>query len=195
MPSKQTYTNRFSLLKYALILLFAGTQVAGGRVQAQEATITLSFQQTDSTKTLVAIVKSDSGLVAGPEVHLYVKRLFGLLPVGKVVAADENGEAAIEFPTDLPGDKDGMIDLIAKIEGDEKYGDAETEGRVKWGAFPKIENDHWSSRSLSASREKAPMTLVVVSIAIIVVIWSTIFYLMYQLVRIKKAGKIKVSTT
>lgn len=186
---------RVTLFKYVLIVLLAGAQIAGSRLEAQEATITLSYQQTDSTKTLVAIVKSDSGLVAGPEVHLYVKRLFGLLPVGKVVAADENGEAAIEFPTDLPGDKDGMIDLIAKIEGDEKYGDAVAEGRVKWGAFPKIENDHWSSRSLSASREKAPMTLVVVSIAIIVVIWSTIFYLMYQLVRIKRAGKTKVSTT
>lgn len=193
MASKHTYTSKLSILKYALILLFAGVQAAGGGLQAQEATITLSYQQTDSTKTLVAIVKSDSGLVAGPEVHLYVKRLFGLLPVGKVVAADENGEAAIVFPTDLPGDKDGMIDLIAKIEGDEKYGDVVQEGRVKWGAFPKLEGDHWSSRSLSASREKAPMILVVVSISIIVVIWSTIFYLMYQLVRIKKAGKAKVS--
>ena len=170
------------------LLLFAGP-VASAQ-DTKTATITLTFNKTDSTKTVVAHVTSDSGAVAGPEVHLYVQRMYSLLPVGKVIATDENGDATIEFPFDLPGDPNKMITVIAKIEGDEKYGNAETTATVKWGADLKG-TDPWNNRSLSASREKAPMLLVVASNLIIVIIWGTIVYLVFQLFRIKRSAKPK----
>lgn len=173
------------------ILLFA-MLVLAQHVLAQEtktATIQLTFLQTDSTKICKATVLSaDSSLpVKEKEIHLYVKRMYGILPVGKVVATDESGEAAIDFPMDLPGDQNNMIAVIARIEKDETYGDVETTSTVKWGV-PKTESYHSGSRSLSASREHAPMFLVIASSLIILVIWGTIFYVVFQLVRIKKSG-------
>lgn len=186
--------NRMNILhmkKYCVhALATALLLIAYSGISAQEktATITLAFNSTDSTKTCVAHVTSDSGAVAGTEIHLYVQRMYSLLAVGKVIATDENGDAAIDFPVDLPGDQNKNITVIAKIEGDDNYGNAETTATVKWGAEPK-EKDLWNKRSLSASREKAPMLLVVASNLIIIVIWGTILYLITQLFRIKKSGK------
>jgi hypothetical protein len=167
-------------------------------VLAQEtktANIALSFSQTDTTKTCTATVTSNGLAVAGPEVHLYVKRMYSLLPIGKVAAADSQGVVKFNFPMDLPGDKNGMLTVIAKIEKDDNYGNAETQAEVKWGVSPTNESYNWNDRSLSASREKAPMLLVIASVVIIVIIWGTIFYIIFQLFRIKKAARIVKAAT
>jgi len=162
--------------------LFAGDE--------KPATIKLSFAQTDSTKTCSAKVTSDNNPVKGTEIHFYVKRMFSLLPIGKTKETDENGMASVDFPMDLPGDKSGNIIALAKIEEDDTYGTVETQAEIKWGVLPNTENDHWGNRSLSASREKAPMYLIVVSNIIIAVIWGTIFYIIYQIFRIRKESKL-----
>lgn len=189
MRSNRKNSGKERHLTSLLWLLFLGMPFKLPAQDEKTAVIRLIFSQTDSSKTCTALVTSDSLPVAGTEIHLYAKRYYSLLPVGKVTATDEKGEAAIEFPTDLPGDKNGMIDLIAKIEGDEKYGDAETQSSVKWGGIPHVESYNWGDRSLAASREKAPMFLVVVSNLIIVLIWGTLVYLVYLLYRIKKSGR------
>jgi hypothetical protein len=115
--------------------------------------------------------------------------MYSLLPVGKTVATDSTGVARIDFPKDLPGDKNGMLTVIAKIESDEHYGSVETESEVKWGVPLNNETFPWNERSLSASREKAPTFLVIASISIILVIWGTICYIIFQLFRIKRSVK------
>jgi hypothetical protein len=60
---------------------------------------------------------------------------------------------------------------------------------VKWGVKSKSESYNWSNRSLSASRERAPMILVVASTLIIMFIWGTIFYVVSQLFKIKKSAR------
>ncbi len=178
-------------IQYLLMLLFLQCSFLVGFAQEEKvATMQMAFGEVDSVKTCTVTVKSDSTPVVGTEVHLYVKSLYALLELGKAVATDENGEAAIEFPSDLPGNGEGIITVIAKIEKDETYGDVETQSNVKWGAAPKKEGTLWNSRSLSASREKAPMILVVASTGIIVLIWGTIFYVIFQLFKIKKSAKL-----
>ncbi|HLG34104.1 MAG TPA: hypothetical protein VI757_04430 [Bacteroidia bacterium] len=156
----------------------------------KEAVITLSFTQTDTTKTCMATVTSDTSTVKEKEVHFYVQRMFGLLPIGKAEETDENGMVSVDFPMDLPGDKNGNIIVIAKIEDDDTYGNVETKKEIKWGIIHAGEKDRWDERSLSASREKAPLYLLLVSNLIIVVIWGTIFYVIYQIFRIKKVSNL-----
>lgn len=158
--------------------------------EKRTATIKLDFTKTDTSKTCTATVMSDSSLpVKEKEVHLYVKGLYSLLEIGKPVTTDENGVAAFKFPTNLPSSNNGMLSLIAKIEKDETYGTVETQTDVNWGAAIKDESV-WGDRSLSASREKAPMFLVVASTLIIFFIWGTIVYVVFQLLRIKKSAKV-----
>jgi hypothetical protein len=183
------YRSQFNI---AALIFFLVIQLCAYDLFAQAeklATIKLDFIKTDSTKTCQATVTSDGKPVAGTDIHLYVKRMYSLLPIGKAVTTDSTGVASIDFPKDLPGDKNNMLTVIAKIESDEHYGNVETESEVKWGVPLNNETYPWSSRSLSASREKAPMFLVVASILIILVIWGTICYVIFQLFRIKRTVK------
>lgn len=179
-------------LKGISFLLFLLLQLTAINMYAQEqkqATIKLSFLKTDTTKICKATVFSDTLPVKGADVQLYVKRMYGLLTIGKAVTTDENGVAEIKFPMDLPGDANNMIVVIAKIERNEIYGNAETQSAVKWGAVSFSETYNWSNRSLSASREKAPMLLIIASVSIILGIWGTILYLVFQLFRIRQSGR------
>lgn len=179
--------NRTAFMLFLILQLF----VQNASAQSEKvATLKLDFIKSDSTKTCKATLISDSLPVKGVEVHLYAKRLYTLLPVDKVVATDENGEAGFNFPMDLPGDKNNTITVIAKVEKNETYGNVETQAEVKWGVVSKSQSYNWSNRSLSASREKAPMFLVVASTLIIIVIWGTILFIIFQLVRIKKSVRV-----
>lgn len=192
MPGKKIHKLFLLQMNVATFILFLILQLPTQHLFAQDqkvATIKLDFIRTDSTKVCRATVMSDNKPVAGPEIHLYVKRLFALLPVGKVVATDENGIADIDFPMDLPGDKNGILGIVARIEKDENYGSAETQAEINWGSSPRKEISDWNNRSLAASREKAPMFLVIASSLAIVIIWGTLLYIIFQLPRIKRSGK------
>jgi hypothetical protein len=155
----------------------------------KQAVIKLSFDQNDSTRICKAIVTSEGKPVKETEVHFYVQRMYSLLPIGKAIKTDSAGEAIANYPLDLPGDKNGKIIVVAKIEDDDNFGNVEERSEIKWGVVPSNENDSWSDRSLSASRDKAPMLLIFVSNLIIAIIWGTIIYIIFQIFRIRKESQ------
>ena len=179
-------------------ILFIALLLSVYNVTAQvkrTATIKLDFTKTDTTKTCKATVLSDSSLpVKEKEVHLFVKGLFSELEVTKAITTDENGVAEFNFPINLPSANNGILTLIARIDKDETFGTVEAQSDVKWGAELKNDEAEWGNRSLSASREKAPMFLVIASTLIICFIWGTIFYVIFQLSKIKKSGKMFTKT-
>jgi len=179
-------------------ILFIALLLCVYNASAQEqrtATIKLDFTKTDSTKTCRATVLSDSSLpLKEKEVHLFVKALYSEFEVVKAVSTDENGVAEFNFPINLPSSNNGMLTLIARIDKDEIFGTVEAQSDVKWGAELKKGEGEWGHRSLSASREKAPMFLVIASTLIICIIWGTIFYVIFQLPKIKKSGKMFAKT-
>jgi hypothetical protein len=154
----------------------------------RDAIITLSFSQTDTTYTAKATVMADTVPVAEKEVLFYVKRFYSLLPIGSGVETDENGEAIAEFPLDLHSGNDGIITVIARIEDDDEFGTLETQKDAKWGVYHRHEKELWGHRSLSAARDKAPTYLIIVSNAIIAIIWGTLVYVIFQIFRIKRAS-------
>lgn len=181
--------SQFTIVTFSMLIVF---QLSAVKIFAQDekkATIQLSFDQKDSTNICKALVTSENKPVKGVEVHFYVKRMFSSLPIGGAVETNDNGEAIKNFPLDLPGDKNGNIVAIAKIEDNETYGSLQSQAEVKWG-IQKEEKETWGNRSLSASRENAPMYLIVVSNLIIAVIWGTIIYIIFQVFRIKKESKL-----
>lgn len=174
-------------LRLTLLIILLFTM---GRVFAEEgktAEMKLSFKAGDSLKTCTALVVSQGKPVANVVVKFFAKRMFSLLPLGGEVTTGEDGIASIDFPKDLPGDEQKNIMVIAKIEDDEVYGSVETQATVNWGVNI-VREDHWKNRSLSASREKAPMLLIVVSNIIIAVIWGVILYIIIQVFRIRKSS-------
>lgn len=185
---KHSRSFSISALMVPLVLLMSVFKLSASEEKSAE--IKLTFTQTDTTKLCKAIVTAEGTKVKGTEVHFYIKSLYGLLPIGDAVETDSTGEAVTEYPKDLPGDKNGNYVAVAKIEDDDNYGNAEAQGEVKWGVGQAKEQEKWGDRSLSASRERAPFYLIIVSNLIIAVIWGTICYVIYQVFRIKKESRL-----
>ena len=176
------------LYKY-LITLSAGLLFASVIAFAQEkvADMSLSFDTVDSVRTCKVTIKSEGAPVADVSVRVAVKRLYTYMPMGKDITTDENGEATIEFPYDLPGDDAGVLHVLAKVEDDENYGSFEAKADVNWGT-PKAKISK-AERSLAGSRGNAPVYFIVASVLIISGIWGTLVYVVLQVFKIRKISK------
>ena len=130
-------------LKIITGVLVAGPMVFFQNLHAQDSTeaakaaIVLSFSVEDSVKQVKAKVtrtNADGQTIpaAVVEIYVYVKKSFGLLPLGDPQTTDENGEVSFEFPGDLPGDATGTVTVVAKFEEHEELGSMETSATVKW---------------------------------------------------------------
>lgn len=156
--------------------------------------IHLSFSENDSAKKITALaagINDDSSEkpATDVELHFYVQRNFGLLPLtSDIVSTNETGAVTVDFPNDLPGDSSGNILIIAKVEDNEEYGNAEVHKTINWGKplTPSLFNDE---RALWASGANAPLVLIVVVNAMIAGVWSIIIYIGYQFYKINKSGK------
>ncbi|MFA6261471.1 MAG: NrfD/PsrC family molybdoenzyme membrane anchor subunit [Bacteroidia bacterium] len=156
-----------------------------GMLHAQEYTVSLTLGKEDTVKVCQALVTAD-GLPAEEQgVKFYVKRFFGLLPLGPAVYTDENGIAKTNFLLNLPGDSAGNLNVVASLEDDEEVLD---EATAPWGFInkPQIVNDQ---KALWASRTNVPTYFIIVSNLIIVAIWIGMFYVMYLLFyKIRQSG-------
>lgn len=175
--------------------LIVGSIVAAFSVihlNAQEkvAKIEFAFVKNDSLNVCNLLVTSEGKPAPDVSVKVYVKRLFGLLPIGDDVTTDENGAASVEFPRDLPGDEKNNLEVVAKIEDDDNFGTVESKSTINWGVPKKLVGDI-HERSLSASRSHAPIYFIVASNLIIFGIWGTLLYVVLQVFKIKKLGKEK----
>lgn len=131
------------------------------------------------------------------ELKIGVSRLGGDIKIGEEESyiTDSLGKAEGEFKIDsLPAvDKKGNIMLIAKIEDNERYGNLSVEKTVPWGVYF-LRKDNFNQRSLWGTRDKTPVWLLFMAYSIMATVWGVIFYLVFQLIKIRKIGKSKVAT-
>lgn len=115
-------------------------------------------------------------------VGIFVKRLFLPLKVGEGTT-DENGEASVEFPANLPGDAKGNLTLIAKLDENETYGNLEASVVQQWGTSVsnKIEDQ---PRALWSSNP--PMWMLITFIILMVAVWGHYIVIIYELFRLRK---------
>jgi len=120
-----------------------------------------------------------------------IKRMGGDLTIGDEAnyTTDSSGTVTAEFKRDsIPGDANGNIVLIAKVEDNDNYGNLSVEKTAKWGA-PLTYHSTLYERSLFATRDKAPIWLLFMAYFIIGIVWGTLIYLVFQIFKIKKLGK------
>jgi hypothetical protein len=170
-------------------LLVVSNIFAQDSSESQSAKIVISIFEKDSSRQVIAHLTSADTAVKGIDIHFYIKKSFGLLPIeGDNTTTDENGEATVDFPADIPGDVSGNLTVIARVEEDENLGSIEAAKKVKWGVPMKTEQPI-KIRALWSSGNNAPWALVIVVTALVAGVWSVIVYIFYQLVIIKRAGK------
>lgn len=163
-------------------------------IEISEADFVMSLAEEDSVRQVSVTLQAPDAEgnmtpVAETEVYLYAQRLFGLLPLSSdPETTDENGEVTVEFPTDLPGDTEGNLIIVARVEEHELFGNLEFRRKINWGV-PLVINTERDNRKLWSSRANAPLYLIILVNTMLIGIWGVILYIVYQVFQIRKLGQ------
>ena len=125
------------------------------------------------------------------EMKIGVLRLGGILSAGdeETYTTDSTGTATSEFKKDsLPGNQQGDLILVAKIEDNDELGNLIIEKKVPWGVVTKQDNNFFNQRTLWSTRFKTPLWLLFMAYSIVIGVWGTIIFLVFQIVKIKRLG-------
>jgi hypothetical protein len=183
-------------LRISLILAF---QVLAFSIYAQEETqesslrgavIDMTLAEVDSIKTVtVKVHTSENGKetpVAGETVTVFVPRMFSNLIIGELTLDDE-GTASIEFPSDIPGGKDGNLTIVAAFIDNPTYGNAEKREVIHWG----IPTDYLPSSHRALWTTRAPRWMIYTLSVLLAGVWGHYFFALISLIRIRMDAKRK----
>ena len=175
-----------------LIARFDGTDGLSGKekdIAVKDLNLELDLVEIDSVKTvLVKAFTIDSLNVKTPleeaDIVISVKGMLSNMPIEE--GTIENGEFEFEFPTNIQGDVNGEVTVVAFIDDNDDFGTLIQEKSVTWGVheIEKIvveKNTLWS--------EAAPLWMYIVLTILLVGVWANYMYAIYNLTKIKKEGK------
>lgn len=158
-------------------------------VTVKDLFLELDLDEIDSVKTVfIKAFTIDSLGTKTPleesDIIFAVKGMLSNMPIHEGYISD--GKYNFEFPTDIPGDKDGNLTVIALIEDSDDFATVIQEKSVTWGVNQheiktKVKNTLWS--------EAAPLWMYVVLTILLVGVWANYFYTIVNLFKIKKEGK------
>jgi hypothetical protein len=151
----------------------------------------MELTEIDSIKTILLSAENvNNGRmvpVSGEKLMVYVPRMFSSLPISEATL-DESGKASVEFPADLPGDKDGNITIIARFEEHPEFGNVEKQTTLKWGV-PAASSTHSSHRALWT--KTAPKWMTYTLSILLLGVWGHYLFALISLIRIRMDAKRK----
>lgn len=169
--------------------VFAGNkhmESADGEVSIKRARLEITPVKADTTLTAkVRLVDLGTGKeVPLPEtaVGVFVDRSFKPLKIGEGTT-DENGEATVEVPKNLPANAKGNITLMAKIDENETYGNLEASVEQKWGV-PVSDKIKELPRALWSAHP--PIWMMITFIILMSTVWGHYLVIVVQLFRLRK---------
>ena len=155
--------------------------------------VTLAMKYDDQQKKIVVdasekLKDGADGRAAGIEVVLTAKRYFGNLQIGEIRTTNSSGQATFEFPADLPGNKDGFVDLTAKVNDPKNL----MKSTPAPGSFaigvPSNRPGLTETRAMWSTRDLAPYWIVLLYTISVIVVWAFIFYIIVSIRKIKRVG-------
>jgi hypothetical protein len=155
-------------------------------VSVKRATLEITPVKEDSLLTVkVKLIDLSTGTeTAVPETDLgvFVKRMFSALKLGEG-KTDEAGEASIEIPNKLPGDAQGNITLLAKIDENEVYGNLEAAVTQPWGT-PVSDELKALPRALWGTLP--PLWMPITFLILMTAVWGHYIVIIFELFRLRK---------
>ncbi len=165
-------------------------------LEITKAKIEIDTSTTDGTRTIKVNVKyldnKDWVPAKDVEMKIGVVRSTGILSAGdkESYTTDSSGTTSVDLNKDsLAGDLQGNYVLVAKVEDNEHYGNLLIEKTVPWGVARKAEKNFFDQRTLWSTRFRTPPWLLFMAYSIVLSVWGTIFYLVLQIVKVKKMGR------
>jgi len=183
-----------SSVKHSFLAAFDGDkkfEPAKADLSVGRAKILIDTANDKKIVTTVLELKDTSWLpVKGVDVIIAIKRLDAYLNVNETATftTDSTGQASADFKRDkIPGDTNGNIVIVAKVEDNDQYGNLLIEKTVPWGA-KFISVNSFDKRTLFATSGKAPVWLLLIAGSIVISVWGVLISLVFTLIRIRKLG-------
>ena len=168
-----------------------GFEIGGEKIVAKNADFELKKDKSASqvfANVVIVNKKGDTIPGVGIDINFYVKRIFGNLPIGDPVTTNQVGTAAFNFPDDIPGDEEGNVEIIASFKDSDSYGTIMKSIELNWGIPLHFENPVLE-RSLWGPNDRVPLWLLFSYLLVTGGVWLTIFYVVFQMIKLKKAGQ------
>lgn len=151
----------------------------------------MTLAEIDSIKTVtlhVTTVENGEPVpVAGEMIIIYVPRMFSLLPVAEAFT-DDYGDASVEFPSDLPGDIEGNLKIIARFDDHPMFGTVERSIDKKWG----VPTEYAVPTSHRALWTHMPPTWMIITLLILLTgVWAHYMFAVISLWLIRRDAKRK----
>jgi len=149
--------------------------------------VTMNYDPKTHQIKVIAKADEKTGIVSlqNDEAELFVKRYFGKLQIDKTIRTNADGVAVFNFPTDLPGDKNGNVDLIVSLN-DDVYGGIESQTKLKIG-IPTDKPSLTQKRAIWNVMAKAPIWLLLTYLFCVLLVLSVFGYIIYNLYKLRKS--------
>ncbi len=157
----------------------------------KDVNLEMSLTLVDTIKTItVKATVMENGKekpAAGEVVKILVPRMFSNLLISELTL-DDSGSATAEFPSDLPGNKEGNLTVLAKFEENPVFGNVEKSETLKWGlttdySVPKSHRALWT--------KTAPKWMIYTLSVLLTGVWGHYLFALISLIRININAKRK----
>ena len=189
MPGNQKYiTNDEGYINFKAV--FDGTDDLDGEeseLTVKDILMELNLEVIDSVRTVIINAFTLDSLntkipIEDAAIKVAVGGYLSNMPIQE--GTIEGGEFQFKFPANIPGDKNGNIDVIASILDSDEFGNVVQKKNINWGVNKKIEiesNKLWSSA--------APIWMYIVLSILLIGVWANYVYSIINLMNIRKEGK------
>jgi hypothetical protein len=173
---------------YSFIARYDGNDHTNGSesdLMLKPAKLVMEATEGDSTYSLKlqanALGTDGPKPIAEATVSVYVKRMFSSLKVAEG-STDADGMVEVDFPKGLSGDQEGNLNITAKIEETDEYGNLEANIIKPWGktvSYEITELPHalWS--------DHPPVWMIVTFFVLMGTVWIHYLIIIFKLFRIK----------
>ncbi len=146
---------------------------------------------TKKVSVLAMEVLPDKKLIPfkGAEIQLSVTRIFGKLKAGEPSKTQASGIAVFDFPVDLPGDKNGLVEVTASI-AQESIKSQPVKSTFKIGKPQTITSLDINGKMWS-QKGQAPVWLNLTFILALITAWAFIIFVVYKVLKMGREGKQK----
>jgi len=168
---------------------FEGTDALDGEeeeITVKNIFLDLNLEVIDSVKTvsLKAYVIDSLGTkipVEESDIMFYVEGMLSKMKINEGTISD--GEFDFTFESNLPGDIDGNISVMAMIEDSDDFGNVIQKKSIAWGVLDKtfnVENNKLWSKA-------APIWMYIVLSVLLIGVWANYIYTIINLYKISKS--------
>jgi hypothetical protein len=173
-----------AILALTQILVFSGNAQDEAENTFKDVVLNMTLTEVDSIKTVTVTAhtfKDGNEIpVSGESVSVFVPRMFSNLIIGELTL-DESGAASLEFPSDLPGGKDGNLTIVAAFIDNSTYGNVEKREIIHWG----IPTDYLPTSHRALWTQRAPRWMIYTLSLLLAGVWGHYFFAIISLIRIK----------